>query len=1351
MDSFWDRHSSVLKDPSGHMSLAKRIFSSFVSLTMVVSTVGTGMLAMPGVASAATLVSGDLIKASGPAVYYYGSDARRYVFPNETTFFSWFQDFSSVKTITDSELAAISIGGNMVIRPGTKLVKITTDPKVYAVTRCGGLHWIESESVATSLYGSSWARRVVDVPDAFFTNYSVGPSLASAVHPDGTLVSWSGDSSRYVVWGGQKRRFNPDSAFAANGYNAANVIETTISYPAGSDVTARESVLADAVCTTGSTTPTPVSGNLMVSLASDTPASMTLPKGASSVQLAKYNLTAGSGEVRVTGLSVHRLGIGAVNDFSNVYLYSANGTRMSTGRTINSVTNNVDFNGLNLVIPAGQTVSVWVVGDTASTATAGGQHAFELVSAASVITNSTGTTIGGSFPVRGNAFLIGTTSAARLDVTKRTNPANPNVGAVGALVGTFAMTANTNDIEVRRVTLYQAGDIVSTDIRNFKLYQGSTLVATADAITGSNQIVLNFVPPYLIPNGVTRVFDLKADVMGRAGRSIKTYVEYSTDVQAIDRVYNSGVLVCNTTSTSSCSSSNGSYDGTGSNNVTSNYSYVATQGGQLTVAFNGPVTSNVARGQTGVSMMNFSLTSQSSNLEVRNMRISIASTNGGAVCSGTTVGTCGTTDYVRNVRVRDVATGQIVQGPTSASGANTITGASSVNTSSTFNFSNSVYLTPGQTRNFEVLVDFANDSAIDSKKYIAVLGGIGNSNIFGSSDVRVTDTGEFVGTTNIVPNSLINGNEMTVRSSSLVVGLASSPSSGSAVRRQAQIPAAGFTFTAGAQSDALITSVTADGYGSLDGGSTYTAGQLSQVVSSCALFDGTTQVGDARIPDSSTDEMTFSNLNFTVARGTTRTLTVKCTADTVVTDLTNGDKFAIGLTSVTAQDQDANSISASVNSSVSGNAASSGQSVVITVRNSGTLNISANNMRQPTILVAGGDTWQNLAEYRATAQYEDVLIERLIATTTGNAVTIGGIAVAKDGVIKGQDVLSSGVNQAKDIDMTASPIVVPKDSSVTFNLWAKINPVVATSTPGVTTIANRSGSQVAMGLGTGATVSTAPSLAAEYDSNYASVSTRDGRFNVRATGAASGERVYAATTTATTINGGLFGNTFVVRKSKPTVNRICSGVGGACPTSLSGNTELYRVAVSADAAGSVALKKITLSWTKSTGTTSGLTINNLQVLKGGVPMTQSSYSLMNQNGTDLKSAGLFPMVASSSGYIVISFVTPETITGTGNQYALTGDISGAVSGDTVTFGLKTTGNSAVTTGFLTSATTTLNSILLPAPNLSTVSTSASADAAGTFVWSDMSEIGGGQNTTGDWTDDLYVETLTGASQTFRLN
>lgn len=123
-------------------------------------------------------LAGSLVKASTDAVYYvqYGT---RYAFPSEKTYFTWYTDFSQVQTITDAELASYPLGGNITYRPGTRMLKMVSDPKVYAVDG-KNLRPIASESVAREIFGVDWARQVDDLPEPFFTNYTVGASVTAA-------------------------------------------------------------------------------------------------------------------------------------------------------------------------------------------------------------------------------------------------------------------------------------------------------------------------------------------------------------------------------------------------------------------------------------------------------------------------------------------------------------------------------------------------------------------------------------------------------------------------------------------------------------------------------------------------------------------------------------------------------------------------------------------------------------------------------------------------------------------------------------------------------------------------------------------------------------------------------------------------------------------------------------------------------------------------------------------------------------------------------------------------------------------------------------------------------------------
>ncbi|MFA5935634.1 MAG: plastocyanin/azurin family copper-binding protein [Patescibacteria group bacterium] len=125
---------------------------------------------------------GDLIRGSAVStVYYFAPDGKRYVFPNEKTYFTWYTDFSKVKLISDGQLGTIPLGrSNVTYRPGYKMIKITTDPRTYAVDQGGVLRHIKSEELAKTLFGLNWQDRVDDLPDPFFINYKVGTAVEMA-------------------------------------------------------------------------------------------------------------------------------------------------------------------------------------------------------------------------------------------------------------------------------------------------------------------------------------------------------------------------------------------------------------------------------------------------------------------------------------------------------------------------------------------------------------------------------------------------------------------------------------------------------------------------------------------------------------------------------------------------------------------------------------------------------------------------------------------------------------------------------------------------------------------------------------------------------------------------------------------------------------------------------------------------------------------------------------------------------------------------------------------------------------------------------------------------------------------
>jgi hypothetical protein len=454
----------------------------------------TAFVAAPAKAAAS---AGDLIKMDGlSSVYYLGADNKRYVFPNESTYFSWYTGFSSVKTIPQSELESYSLGANVTIRPGTKLVKITTDPKVYAVTPNGKLHWLPTEAIAKGLFGDMWAKRVVDVPDAFFTNYQVSTTnVADGVYPEGSLIKKPGTPDIYYVNGDNTvRKITSEAAFLANRFNWDNIITTAEAYTlpaAGTDITGAVATLTDTSSGAGGT---PGAGTGMtMALASDTPAGATIPSNATGVVFTKVNVTAANdGPVTINSVIVKRTGVGATTDISKVYLYDG-ATRLTSGKTVNASTNESEFTNIGWTVPAGTTKVLSIVADIGNNKQ--GNHAFGIEAATAVGTN--GASVSGSFPIRGNIMGLSTETTGKVDVDSAGSAYSRKVGEKAVEVASFNVNVNgTEDAKFKGITLYQTGRDV---LANLALYRGSDKVA--DATKNGSYYTFVLTAPYAIAKG----------------------------------------------------------------------------------------------------------------------------------------------------------------------------------------------------------------------------------------------------------------------------------------------------------------------------------------------------------------------------------------------------------------------------------------------------------------------------------------------------------------------------------------------------------------------------------------------------------------------------------------------------------------------------------------------------------------------------------------------------------------------------------------------------------------------------------------------------------------------------------
>ncbi len=126
-------------------------------------------------------LSGHLVKAdSGRSVYLAATDGKRYLFATESQFYGWYQSFASVRSVPASSLASMPLGGNVLYRPGYRLVRAASSPRIYSVSEQGVLHWIVSPYVLADIFGKNWPSRVDIVPDTQLTDYTYGQPVIDA-------------------------------------------------------------------------------------------------------------------------------------------------------------------------------------------------------------------------------------------------------------------------------------------------------------------------------------------------------------------------------------------------------------------------------------------------------------------------------------------------------------------------------------------------------------------------------------------------------------------------------------------------------------------------------------------------------------------------------------------------------------------------------------------------------------------------------------------------------------------------------------------------------------------------------------------------------------------------------------------------------------------------------------------------------------------------------------------------------------------------------------------------------------------------------------------------------------------
>lgn len=587
--------------------LRKILVISIMSITVI----SMSMLAVPFQAGAAASV-GDLIKMGGSsAVYYLGADGKRYVFPNEQTYFSWYNDFSGVIVIPQAELESYQLGANVTIRPGTKLVKITTNPTVYAVEPGGLLKSIVSEANAIALYGANWAKRVVDVPDSYFTNYKIGAALTAGVYPNGSLVKNSTGADVYYFDGANYRKFDSEAAFTSNRFDFSNVLTSaTVIAAAGVAVIANDTALTDTSSGAGGTVG--AGTGLTVALSSATAPANTIIAGQAIANLGSFNFIASNdGDVKVTSVKLKRIGVSADATLAAVYLYDGN-TRVTDSASVSS--GYITFtNALGIVTVAKGTTKALTVKSNIATGSAGRTVGVAINASADIATD--GAAVSGSFPANANIMSVSDVTLATVDFNTTTTPTGNGEPAVqnDLTMWQNVVTVGNRAVNLSYITFRQIGSVGSSDIKNFRLYIDGTQVGSAVASLDANgYIAFDLSAASKKIETGSRTFKVVGDVASGSTKTFSLSLRQPSDVVVVDTEYNANVLATRAGVTFS--------------SVSSAAQTIASGGLTITKAGDSP-SSNVTLGASDVVLAKYTLKATSEAVKIETLKVVVASSD----------------------------------------------------------------------------------------------------------------------------------------------------------------------------------------------------------------------------------------------------------------------------------------------------------------------------------------------------------------------------------------------------------------------------------------------------------------------------------------------------------------------------------------------------------------------------------------------------------------------------------------------------------------------------------------------------------------------------------------------------
>ena len=391
-------------------------------------------------------------------------------------------------------------------------------------------------------------------------------------------------------------------------------------------------------------------GTLEVSLASSNPSGDTVPKGAVGVVLASLDLTADcKDDVWIDEITVLHEGFGDESDIDGLYV-AQDGGRISRKRTLDSQDQTATLRLSDpLMVEACETVTVDIVADFATSATASAEHNIAVELPSDIQSNALDTE--GTFPLRGNTFRVATVTAGTLSVDYRTvSPDEVEVGDEAVVVGKFELSTNSvEDQTVYSITLEQNGTAGDGDLQNIKVARtDGTVLTNVVASTTGDFVTLTFDPPFTILEGDKVTLEVIADVAGGAGDNVVMHFEEESDVFAVGSLYGFGV--------------NGQLYGSQVSIPDDDADTVNIQAGELTVEIDGPTQQKFTRDDDDAVLANFKVTTGGDSVDIRDFYVAIEgqTSTGAGLATGGNTSADNISEVLEDVELRNTKTGQSV-------------------------------------------------------------------------------------------------------------------------------------------------------------------------------------------------------------------------------------------------------------------------------------------------------------------------------------------------------------------------------------------------------------------------------------------------------------------------------------------------------------------------------------------------------------------------------------------------------------------------------------------------------------------------------------------------------------------